>query len=105
MDGARLTLTYDVRLNPAKVPGPDRFTLHYPLGSGQTDRLEYRFGVAEAAVRGKKVVLELSNPVHPCDTAPTVQLRPGKDRRAQPPGHRRHKRGRDLARGGGQQAG
>ena len=72
VDGARLTLTYDVRLNPAKVPDPDRFTLHYPLPSGQTDRIEYPYGVAEVAVRGKKVVLQLANPVQPCDTAPTV---------------------------------
>ena len=38
VDGAHLTLNYDTWLNPAKVPGPDRFTLHYPLLSGETNR-------------------------------------------------------------------
>ena len=74
-DGASLTLTYDVPLNPAKVPAADRYTLHYQLRSGETnaDREEYRVGVTAVAVRAKKVVLQLSSPgVTPCDPEPTV---------------------------------
>ena len=72
-DGASLTLTYDVPLNPAKVPAPERYTLHYQLAAGETDREEYRVGVTAVAVRAKKVVLQLSSPgVTPCDPEPTV---------------------------------
>ena len=72
-DGASLTLTYDRPLNPAKVPAPERYTLHYQLASGETDREEYRVGVTGVAVRNRKIVLQLSSPgVTPCDPEPTV---------------------------------
>ena len=72
VDGASLTLTYNLPLNPAKVPGADRYTLHYQLASGETDREEYAVDVAAVAVRQKKIVLQLSTPVFPCSPEPTV---------------------------------
>ena len=72
VDGASLTLTYDLPLDPAKVPGADRYTLHYQLASGETDREEYAVDVAAVAVRHKKIVLQLSTPVFPCSPEPTV---------------------------------
>ncbi len=56
VDGASLTLTYDLPLDPAKVPGADRYTLHYQLATGETDRDEYPRDTAAVAVRNKKIV-------------------------------------------------
>ncbi len=72
VDGASLTLTYDLPLDPAKVPSADRYTLHYQLASGETDRDEYPRNTAAVAVRNKKIVLRLDAPVYPCDPEPTV---------------------------------
>ncbi|MCY4633654.1 MAG: SwmB domain-containing protein, partial [Acidobacteria bacterium] len=74
VDGASLTLTYDLPLDPAKVPGADRYTLHYQLATGETeaDRDEYPRKTAAVAVRSKKIVLRLDAPVYPCDPEPTV---------------------------------
>ena len=72
VDGASLTLTYDLPLNPAKVPAADSYTLHYQLASGETDRDEYHLDTAAVAVRHKKIVLQLDAPVYPCDPEPTV---------------------------------
>ena len=38
VDGASLTLTYDLPLDPAKVPGADRYTLHYLSAGHRLDR-------------------------------------------------------------------
>ena len=74
VDGASLTLTYDVPLNPDKVPGPERFTFHLSEytytddeGNSVTLKPEYSHDVDAVAVEAKTVVLQLSNPVPPCD--------------------------------------
>ncbi len=72
VNGATLTLTYDLPLDPAKVPGTDRYTFHYQLASGETERDDYPRKTAAVAVRNKKIVLRLDAPVYPCDPEPTV---------------------------------
>ena len=67
-EGAKVVLTYDRPLDPASAPAADAFTLHTPLGLGETaaDRRAYRAGVASVAVAGRTAVLHLEEPVFPC---------------------------------------
>ena len=74
VDGARLALTYDLPLDPASVPGPEAFTLHWTPGLGEApaDRHEWNIGIAAVAVEGRTAVLHLKDPVFPCAPAFTV---------------------------------
>ena len=62
-NGSRLTATFDKSLDPASVPGPDRFRLLHDADLGE--ELEYG-KVSSVAVQGKQVVLKLGFPVFPC---------------------------------------
>lgn len=64
VDGVRLTLTYDLPLNPDRVPGPEAFTLHHTLLHGE--RPEHFIDVTAVGVAGRKSVLHLEHPVFPC---------------------------------------
>ena len=66
VDGARLTLTFDKALDPAQVPGPGAFTLHYPL-DGEPNRVAYPVDIDAVAVERARLVLHLALPVFPCD--------------------------------------
>ena len=70
--GIRLALTYDKPLDPGSLPGPDAFTLHYPLYRGESERDEYGVHVAAVGVEGSKAVLRLNDAVFPCDRDFTV---------------------------------
>ena len=68
VDGARLELTFgNGLLDPHSVPDTSAFSLHYPLASGQTDRLAYPNSIDAVKVRGSALILYLVHPVHPCD--------------------------------------
>ena len=62
-DGSRLTMTFDKSLDPASVPGPERFRLLHDADLGE--ELEYG-KVSSVAVQGKQVALQLGFPVFPC---------------------------------------
>ena len=64
VDGARVVLTYDKPLDPASLPAPDAFTLHFPLHN--SERQPYRRVVERVEVAGKTLVLHLEHPVDPC---------------------------------------
>ena len=65
--GARLSLTYDRPLNPGKEPAPERYTLNYPLATGETDDDLVKYvNVVAVSVQGKSAVLQLEHPVYPC---------------------------------------
>ncbi len=70
--GIRLALTYDKPLDPGSLPGPDAFTLHYPLYQGESERDDYGVHVAAVGVEGSKAVLRLNDAVFPCDRDFTV---------------------------------
>ena len=62
-EGARLTVTYDKSLDPASVPGPERFRLLHDAGLGE----EVEYGrVAGVTVEGKEALLRTGFDVYPC---------------------------------------
>ena len=63
---ARLSLTYDLPLDPGSVPAPGAFTLHM-LPSTTGERLAYHTVVATVTVEGRTAVLGLREAVGDCE--------------------------------------
>ena len=72
---AIMGVNYDKVLNPANVPGADRFTIHHPLDTGETDiDLRKYTDIVAVWVEGRDLLLELANPVYPCGPATPFTL-------------------------------
>ncbi len=70
--GVRISLTYDKPLDPGSLPAPAAFSFHYPLHRDETERDEYRAGIATVGVEDSTAVLHLNNAIYPCDPEFTV---------------------------------
>ena len=68
VDGDRMTLTYDLPLDPGSAPAPGAFTLHTTPGPGEkaADRRESLYRISAVTVEGRTAVLNLEDPVFPC---------------------------------------
>ena len=70
-EGARLTMTYDKSLDPASVPGPERFRVLHDAGLGE----EVEYGrVTGVTVEGKEALLRTGFEVYPCAGATPFTL-------------------------------
>ena len=82
VDGAVLTVTWDRPLNPAMVPAPARFELHYHAYTvpGETEESidPHESWVSGVEVRGSSLRLLLEIPVYPCEGATPFTVSYGK---------------------------